>query len=209
MRCGDTWNSHFRSEVFCYSENTLLNLPVHRADDDGRLVTIIKHSKMPMEINSWNAASHFSRKRGETSAHGRTPVPASGLSRLPFASARKRTCTHAGARTQHTSKRKETQRGMGLATNASLLTSPWQLQITKARTSGQNSVQVPLTRKGARHKGNCTCVSPKFTEFCRVAVICLLPGTPLSSLASQQLVLFLADAAFVGGGEGRPSLFSG
>lgn len=117
--------------------------------------------------------------------------------------------THAGARTQHTSKRKETQRGMGLATNASLLTSPWQLQITKARTSGQNSAQVPLTRKGARHKGNCTCVSPKFAEFCRVAVICLLPGTPLSSLASQQLVLFLADAAFVGGGEGRPSLFSG
>lgn len=54
-RSGDTWNSHFRSEVFCYSENTLFNLPVHRADDDGRLVTIIfflKNSKMPTEINS-------------------------------------------------------------------------------------------------------------------------------------------------------------
>lgn len=31
---------------------------------------------------------------------------------------------HAHARTQHTSERKETQRGMGLVTNASLLTSP-------------------------------------------------------------------------------------
>lgn len=54
-RSGDTWNSHFRSEGFCYSENTLFNLPVHRADDDGRLVTIIfflKNSKMPTEINS-------------------------------------------------------------------------------------------------------------------------------------------------------------
>lgn len=69
-------------------------------------------------------------------------------------------CTHAGARTQHT-KRKETQRGMGLVTNASLLTSPWQLQITKARTSGQNSAQLQLRREGASHKGSGTCVSPK------------------------------------------------
>lgn len=132
----------------------------------------------------------------------------SRVSQLPFASARKRTCTHARG-CAHTTQRKETQRGMGLVTNASLLTSPWQLQITKARTSGQNSAQLPLTGKGARHKGDRTCVSPKFVEFRRVAVVCLLPGTRLSSLGSQQLVLFLADAAFVGGGEGRPSLFSG
>lgn len=35
---------------------------------------------------------------------------------------------------------------MGLVTNASLLTSPWQLQITKTRTSGQNSAHLPQTK---------------------------------------------------------------
>lgn len=125
MRCRDTWKSHFRSGVFCYSENTPLNLPVHTASDDARRVTSIKHSKMPTATSSRSVAGHFSGGRGrKTSAHGRAPAPASGPSRLPFASASKRTRTHAGARTQHTSTRKETQRGMGLVTNASLLTSP-------------------------------------------------------------------------------------
>lgn len=102
MRWRDTWKSHFRSGIFCYSENTPLNLPVHTAGDDARRVTGIKHSKMPTEASSRSAAGRFRGERGrKTSAHGRTPAPASGPSRLPFASARK-TDTHARGRAHPT-----------------------------------------------------------------------------------------------------------
>lgn len=91
-RCRDTWKSHFRSGVFCYSENTPLNLPVRTAGDDARRVTSIKHSKMPTAKSSRTVAGYFSGGRGrKTSARGRAPAPASGPSRLPFASPSKRT----------------------------------------------------------------------------------------------------------------------
>lgn len=35
----DTWNSYFRSEIFCYSENTPLKLLVRRAREEGKHAT--------------------------------------------------------------------------------------------------------------------------------------------------------------------------
>lgn len=46
MRDVDTWNSYFRSEIFCYSENTPLKPPAREACEDG------KHARRTKRFNN-------------------------------------------------------------------------------------------------------------------------------------------------------------
>lgn len=107
------------------------------------------------------------------------------------------------ARHRHTHITGKDARGMGLVTNAFLSTSPVTFAVNRA------ALQPPVT---ANTVGNANVV-PELrgnSWSCRgVAVVCLLPeDRPSSALAAASTAL-LVNAAFVGGGEGRPSVFSG